>query len=1058
MTKHTESNPFMSETYFIGPVKIEPALLLVTLPGFDAVMMSARRIEALALLAQNYGSVVPQDELAPILSPVTALSDNKLLTGAALRQHFTEIRKSLGDNANHPKYIKTIRGKGLQLLCEPTFEPPVQWDHSPYRGLRSFDYQHAPIFFGRSRDTASIIDTLHRGAKNRVAFVLITGSGGVGKSSLMRAGVLPQLCGAEPALTARWRSAVFHYRAGTGDLFDELAEAVLTAFPELLERISGARFIANSLRSAPAAADRALLAMVGDGVVAASQDGQVTDTRIGFALAIDQIEEILTAPTLNPHEIEMFFQAVEALARSGWCYVMGSVRIDYAPQCLEHSVLGQLADDGRLYTVRAPSIGALREMVTEPARLKNLTFEVDSSGRCLSDTIIQDACPSPESLASLGFSLEQLYQHRAGETLTHSQYRALGGLHGCLAQRCEYVFATLSNEAKQSLGSVLARLATVTKSYDQAIVAKAALWRDVTVAHAAHELVVAFLEARLLSVSRDLDGARIVRLAHESVLKSWARARRWVLLNQDLLQIQAKTARDAREWQNNDRHPDFLLPKGRLFDASKLIENNISLPEHERSFVEASLARAASNARRERRRRRYVLLGATTVAALCAISAVLAIVAWRTSEAAQAAQVEATVARTESRAISDTVAFLFEQAAPYNSGSKDMTALQLLDGSIERLKEDTSLATAERAALLRAMGRAYFSFGEHARAAELLQLALESRQAQQPTDPLRLAETMLSLGWTLTRYGAWGTPNRVGSADRGLELIRESTTLLRNSGPQAHLDLARTLTALSQLQIRRHQYDDAEKAITEALRLRASVLGAQHPGLANAKSTLGYVRIGQGRHADAEALFREALKATETHAEPDNPKLIGHLEGLAMSLQNTNRQQEAVALYRRSLQIGTAAYGRIHPSTAITQNKLGYVLTHLGQFEPAKAVLAEAVDTATTLLSPEHPDLAKYRINLADVLSHTGDAEQARRLAQLAIEVLPRNDSATAPLRATGNSILGVALAIRGECDEATALMLDAVTQLKEVAGIHPQRFHQAEARLARASTACPQP
>ena len=131
---------------------------------------------------------------------------------------------------------------------------PVSWyKGTPYRGLEAFDYDHSAVFFGRTRAIGAVKEALIRQAENGCAFVLVFGMSGGGKSSLVRAGVLPTIT--QPGViegVGLWRWSIFRPSDAAGDLFVGLANALLvpSAMPEMAEA-GGADGLAAQLRDAP---------------------------------------------------------------------------------------------------------------------------------------------------------------------------------------------------------------------------------------------------------------------------------------------------------------------------------------------------------------------------------------------------------------------------------------------------------------------------------------------------------------------------------------------------------------------------------------------------------------------------------------------------------------------------------------------------------------------------------------------------------------------------------------------------------------------------------------
>jgi hypothetical protein len=137
------------------------------------------------------------------------------------------------------------------LADEPV---PVSWtqDSSPYRGLEAFNMEHADVFFGRTRAAGALMDALGHQADKGCAFILVFGMSGCGKSSLVRAGILPTLTQLRVAGVDVWRQCVLRPSDATGDLYDGLALALLTqALPELAALTYDARALAALFRDAP---------------------------------------------------------------------------------------------------------------------------------------------------------------------------------------------------------------------------------------------------------------------------------------------------------------------------------------------------------------------------------------------------------------------------------------------------------------------------------------------------------------------------------------------------------------------------------------------------------------------------------------------------------------------------------------------------------------------------------------------------------------------------------------------------------------------------------------
>ncbi len=523
---------------------------------------------------------------------------------------FTAAFHEFADAGSFEELVEThLRGlvrRRLEAAApggEDAAPPRIRYAGAPFRGLLSFEPEHAAVFFGRARARHELRELVARQAARGTAFVLVLGASGSGKSSLVKAGLLPDL--ALPGMVGRvalCRHAIVRPSDAGGDPIGALADSLLrpTALPELASLSWTAAALKDLLTASPGQIATALRQGLG---AAARGAGLTEHAEARLALIVDQLEELFTQEHLGDADRRACVLALAALARSGLAWVIATMRGDFFDRLGSIAELAELSQGEARYLLAPPTAAEIAQVIAGPAREAGCRYEIGPDGIGLDETIRQAAGKDPGALPLLSFLLDQLWRGRAADgTLTYRSYAALGGLEGALGRRAEEVFRALPAEVQAELPSVLRALVTVGHGEQAVPTARTVRLSQFVPGSPARRLVDAMLgaEARLLVADGDSDGAR-VRVAHEALLANWDTARRQIDQDRVDLQARARLEQAAARWLAEDRHPDLLLPPGLLLTEAQdlMARRRAELDEPVVAFIDASEA-AASRLRSER--------------------------------------------------------------------------------------------------------------------------------------------------------------------------------------------------------------------------------------------------------------------------------------------------------------------------------------------------------------------------------------------------------------------------------------------------------------------------
>ena len=957
-------------------------------------------------------------------------------------------------------HLRRLIERQLPRSVATTTESRDVWKKgSPFRGLAAFEFEHAPVFFGRTRAVSDILQALRTQAKDGRPFLLVLGMSGGGKSSVVRAGVLPMLT--KPGVIEGigfWRRAVFRPTDVRGDIFGGLARALLkeNALSSLDADGTGADELAQVLRQSPQAAT----ALVRNALARAA-DGEKSNGRL--ALVIDQMEELFTHEGILPEHREAFIDVVDAFARSGRVWVIGTLRSDFYPRLAALPKLTALKEGAGAYDLMPPNASEIGQMIRLPTRAAGLRFEEDPATNESLDDMLRDAAVSrPEILPLLQFTLEELYQRRTEDgLLTLAAYRELGGVEGSLAQRAEAVFTELPEDVRAELPKVLNALVSIEQDGHETVGRKRAPWSD-RFTGKSRALIDTFVENRLFVTELADDGSAVVTVAHEALLWHWPRVKDWVAQNRENLRVRARIAAAAQRWAAENKTTDLLLPHGKpLVEAESLLEQGIELPADEAGFIQASITRE----RRMQRIRTGAVIG---IAALAILAAFFAYFADHQRDLANQARRNVEIEAETAKQTTNFMVGLFNVADPSEARGNSITAREIMDKGAKRIDQELKEQPAIQATLMETMGSVYTSLGLYDQAAGLLRSALEKRRALYGEKHLEVARSLDRLGEVLKlkaeyepaqkmyrealamRREMFGNDNvdtarsvfeladllgRMGEFTQAEPLFREALALRKKLFPARSAEVAQSLEGLALNLYDQGSYQDASKLLREAVAMRREIHDGPHPALAEALNNLGFVIDETGQNREAEQLFREALEMKRVLLGSEHPEIAIGLNNVAGALYEQRKYDQAEVYYESALAMQRKLLGADHPDVAMTLNNLAFVVHDKGDLKTAISLSRASLDTYTRALGADHPSVARGMSNLAMWMMENNDFAAAEKLLREALALRKKRLGPEHSDTAATMTLLAGVLIETKRYDEALQLAGDAHALLQKSLG-----------------------
>ena len=946
------------------------------------------------------------------------------------------------------------------------------WSGSPYRGLQAFGVEHAAVFFGRERPEREITEILVRRAEEGTGFILVQGASGSGKSSLVRAGVLPDL--RAPGVISGLSTLRYTIVTPTdlvADPFVGLAAALVQpgALPELTAIGYRNSDIAEQLRAGGAVAAvplRLALQRAAETDPAPNSGGQ----RQGrLVLVLDQMETLFTSAASTDSSRLALDALLADLARSGLVWVIATLRNDFYHRLAELPALNSLATGLGQYQLANPSPSEIEQIVRRPAEVSGLAFEADERTGIGLDAVIREAAArDPASLPLLSFVLDELYRRDVesgvGNVLTYRSYRELGELEGAIANHAEKLVAVLSPELVAVLPMLLLALVEIDE-FKGTTTARTV--RYATLTRALLPDMADRLVAARLAVADDSGAGRTLRLAHEALLSRWPRLADLIEADREFLLFRRRLQGDAANWERHSREPDFLLPAGRrVAEAGEILaQRRDDLEPEIIAYAEASITAekervaAAQRAREESFRRE--LSRSRRIAAIVSVLLVLALAggvfAWQQRNVAKSALNEAE--QNYRLALDQAAGSVDLYVDAYDDGAISNKLMQQLvekaQKTVAGLPGETDDVTAARVNLLDVLSLAQVSLGIVSKAQQFAEEGERLATGLRDKDP---GNTRWMRLWATAQRRLSDTLFWSGDSSGAVTHARSAEQVALNLAAQNpdDEDIPRDLMDIS------HRIGEALRSLgqldaaAEAQRVwvkRAEAMTARHAEnprwpamLAYAHQELGDTLEQGGRPAEAAIDYRAAVGLSLALAEKNDSQNPSYLYILGSSRERSGDallaqgfMTEAMSEYRSALDVAMklakidawnfqwrelleAVHERIGEMLLEEQNYDGARVEFRTYFALTKEMIAKAPTNGSALY-----DVTNAHQKLGDELRLRGDLdgalEEYREGLRLATDLNSRGwwNGAWQKILAMSYQRLGMTLRARGDATGALA-------------------------------------
>jgi len=533
--------------------------------------------------------------------------------------------------------VKELRllqdSSSTQLETPPSLSDLSQYSRNPYKGLRSFQREDAGDFFGREQCIDVLAHALRETlliAQSAPRFLAVIGPRGSGKSSVVMAGLLPQLQQGRLPHSHEW---IYLKRMIPGQQpLESLAFALsehfpgrsLTSIQEELEDIRGLHKLATTLversdideqedspgfrRFAATQVGRRDTDELGGSPFFGSPTSALLERKDTHVLLfIDQFEELFTRTRTEEERRHFLDLLVTAMTEpQGPVVVLLALRADFYDRPLHYPTLGKVIE-AHHQAILPMTLQELRAAIEKPAHLPDVHLHFEDN---LVGDLLVDAQGQAEALPLLQFTLAQLFERRDDGHLTHHAYQQVGGVGGALANQAESTYLSLPSQEHQRWAQALFLRLIDAGAADRYASCHCVPISELTLIDPRETAILemvwnTFTEKGVLATGTVM-GIPTIEVGHAALIGVWERLQKWVQEAQEDTSLHGRIGKDVTEWIRMGKPVDRLYNGEQLAQAQRWRTRTIPSRDED-TFLQASIQQR--HREHHRTMRRSVVVG-----------------------------------------------------------------------------------------------------------------------------------------------------------------------------------------------------------------------------------------------------------------------------------------------------------------------------------------------------------------------------------------------------------------------------------------------------------------